>query len=102
MDEEPDAAFFERNTKFRSGTGILIEVTADQKKAIKADLHSWYTEKTTYNFVTRNCGDPIEAALEKLGFNLGANLTPNGLEASLEGSGHYAGYIWYPGRNTYK
>jgi len=78
---------------FREGMGLKLNLTADQEKKVKASLDAKQGE---YNKVTNNCTDPVENALEGLGFDLGANLTPLGLANSLIDAGLVGGVTTYP------
>lgn len=90
-------SYLKRNS-FRSGYGLILQsLSAEQEKTVEERLTSYDEE---YNFLTNNCGDPIETILEDLGYDLGINLRPQSLQWSIN-QGTDAGFVYrmYPASN---
>ncbi len=65
--QTPATIFIDKNTKFRSGLGYVLNLTADQETALANYLNEF---KGNYNVLWRNCGDPLVSGLESIGIHL--------------------------------
>jgi hypothetical protein len=90
----PRSEYFNINS-FRDAIGLELNVTGAQESFIENYLKN---NQSRYNLISNNCGDPIENALENLGYDLGINLFPNSLGASIIEQGLVGDYHFYPKR----
>jgi len=73
----PTSDYIKQNTKFREGIGMILKLTLAQEIYLNDYLRTYDRD---YNWFTNNsCGDPLENALENLGFNMGTIVFPVGL-----------------------
>lgn len=93
MTSEPTSVFNQRNS-FRHSLGLDLNLTADQDKALEECLER---DKPGYNFLTNNCGGPLQRCLNWMGYDIGQVLTPSQLYQSLIGIGLVGGTTFYPG-----
>jgi hypothetical protein len=71
-----------------------LRLTPAQEQALERCL---MTYDQPYNFLTNNCGDPLQDCLQSIGIDLGGhNLTPAGLGQTLQNSGLVNGVNFYP------
>jgi RHS repeat-associated protein len=93
MTIEPTPAYISRNTRFRSGRGLILGLSQSEEYALDAYLAGY---SGAYGAVSNNCTDPIENGLEWIGKRHGMDsLLPTGLALSL--SGLAIGQTAYPG-----
>jgi hypothetical protein len=92
--ETPPNVFIDKNTKFRSGLGYVLNLTGDQ---LAKYLNGF---KGNYSVLSRNCGDPLVTALRSIGIDLVFDkspfaTTPNDLDYAF---GHTPGLVtgWVP------
>jgi RHS repeat-associated protein len=109
MNVQPAQKFVNTNTKFRSGLGYVLNLTASQETAFANFLKNF---KGNYNLVDRNCGNPVLAGLRALGFNLvlpegpamGLDpmpIMPNDLDYALgHTNGLVTGWVPYPQQSS--
>ena len=69
----PTSTYNERNTKFRSGHGLILGLSPVQEAALETLLSS---HSGDYSAVSNNCTDPIEDGLGALGMGIGDSLLP--------------------------
>jgi hypothetical protein len=81
------STFMTLNQVFRNGQGLELKLTAAQSLKLQEHLVSYVNTDKDYNLLWRNCTDPVETGLEKLGYNLGCNLTPDQLKAAIINAG---------------
>ena len=79
---ESTADYLRRNS-FRNATGIELDLTPEEEMTLETILGA---EQGEYDFITNNCGDPVETGLESLGVDLGINVTPTSLFDSINAS----------------
>ena len=96
MTNEPTSVFNQRNS-FRSSLGLDLTLTAEQEKALEECLKR---DQPDYNFLTNNCGAPVQRCLNWMGYDIGKVLTPSQLYESMTGVGLVGGTIFYPGAGT--
>mgnify|MGYP003449979113 FL=1 len=96
MTNEPTSVFNQRNS-FRSSLGLELNLTAEQEKALEECLKR---DQPDYNFLTNNCGAPVQRCLNWMGYDIGKVLTPSQLYESMTGVGLVGGTIFYPGAGT--
>jgi len=65
--ETPPTPFIDKNTKFRSGLGYVLNLTGDQETRLAKYLNGF---KGNYNVLSRNCGDPLVTGLRSIGIDL--------------------------------
>jgi RHS repeat-associated protein len=74
-----------RANDYRNGLGVRLELSEDDEKYIEDYIKSFEENNSNeYNSFSNNCTDPIEEALEDLGWTLGPNVSPNGLLGSIK------------------
>jgi RHS repeat-associated protein len=96
MTNEPTPVFDQRNS-FRSSLGLDLNLTVEQEKALDECLKR---DQPEYNFLTNNCGAPVQRCLNWMGYDIGQVLTPAQLYESMTGVGLVGGTIFYPGAAT--
>ena len=69
-----------RKNSFREGVGMVLNLSKQEENAIKCTLSNWNRK---FNTLTSNCGDPIEKALEDLGYKMGNIILPVSLGNQL-------------------
>ena len=72
--------YLDLNTLFRSGTGYVLPLSTLQETALK---NSFINSQSGYNFLTNNCGTPVQNGLSNIGVNLGNNLFPSSIGNAL-------------------
>ncbi|MCX7072198.1 MAG: hypothetical protein NTW01_14560 [Gammaproteobacteria bacterium] len=84
-----------RQQGFRSGTGALLNLTADQENRLEA----CYAQRGgEYSAMTNNCGDPHQDCLQKvLGAPLSNSFFPVNIGNDLLNSPYFSGSTFYPG-----
>jgi RHS repeat-associated protein len=91
----PLEEYLQKNA-FRDAVGSVLKLTPEQESSIEKFIKGFPNSNGKFGITTRNCGDPIESALEQLGFNLGINLFPVGLAYAFEDAGIVQRYNFYP------
>jgi RHS repeat-associated protein len=71
---------------FRNTYGFPIKLSPDEERILEAFLKE-YPSDHSYDEFFANCGDPIEAGLENLGYPMGLNLLPVDIPANLFATG---------------
>ncbi len=79
------------------GIGLTLNLTPEQVAQVRASLNA---HSADYNALSNNCTDPIESALNALGFELGTNVLPNGLKQAIRGTGLVQEETYYAPTNT--
>jgi RHS repeat-associated protein len=109
MNVQPAQKFVNTNTKFRSGLGYVLNLTAPQETAFANFLNNY---KGNYNLAANNCGNPVLAGLRALGFNpvlppgpaMGLDpipVMPNDLDYALgHTNGLVTGWVPYPQQSS--
>jgi hypothetical protein len=72
------------NQEFRGADVMELNLTPEQEEALYRALSG---DQGKWRFLTNNCGDPLESALEDMGVPLGVNISPGDLRLSLVTSG---------------
>jgi hypothetical protein len=93
-----DYAARQQEIRASGGTGLVLNLTPAQVARVEASLSGHSGE---YSELNNNCTDPIETALEGLGFNLGRNVFPSGLRAAIERTGVVAQTNQYRGTGEF-
>jgi RHS repeat-associated protein len=81
---DTDGTFIPRNQQFRGADVLELELTPQQEEQLDRMLQG---DRPDFNSFVNNCGDPVESALETMGYDLGPNITPNGLSEALNDAG---------------
>ncbi len=108
MDQLKTSKYIERNTKFRSGRGLLLSLPAEEEAALERYLasHPDFQGPDNYNAVSNNCADPLEDWISDQQLFGGPNgydwpvqagdaLLPTGFAKKLEEAA--IGQTFYPG-----
>jgi len=78
MDIRQYTEYESRNTKFRNGVAVKLNINLKQEKNLKEYLKD-YGKNNSYWAVGKNCGEPIEAKLQDFGFDIGDYIFPGAL-----------------------
>ena len=88
--------YLDRNLDFRGGVGLVMPLSEEEEADLEDYLWDW-PDDPGYNFLGRNCGDPIEKYFQSRGY-LDPHydtMSPRGLYESLEPFSSVA--VSYPG-----
>jgi hypothetical protein len=89
------ADFIARQETFRSGTGVILNLTPDQEQRLAACLAK---PRGKYGELTNNCGTPAKDCLqEALGYSISNSFFPVSIGNDLLDSPLYKGSTFYPG-----
>ncbi len=79
---------------FRSGSGIILNLTSAQEAAFANYLKN---NSGSYNAVGNNCGSPVQSGLQSLGLlSGGSSILPNNVMSAIGASPNAIGQTYYP------
>jgi RHS repeat-associated protein len=92
----PNAAdYIARQSGFRSGAGVILNLTPDQERRLQ---QCYNKPRGDYSTLSNNCGDPHKDCLkEVLGFTITDSLLPVNIHWDLFLSPYAIGTTFYPG-----
>lgn len=94
-DTNTSAENYARTQDFRSGTGVVLNLTPEQEKRLAA---CYAKKRPDYGELSNNCGHPHKECLsEVLGENISNSLFPVNIGNDLLESKYYKGSTYYPG-----
>jgi len=83
-----------RQQTFRDGSGVVLNLTPDQEKALAACMSASSGE---YSLSSNNCGTSVQDCLQKVGVQFDKALRPSAIFDSLRRSPSAIGSTFYPG-----
>lgn len=93
LDRDTADGYISRNTKFRPGTGIVLNLSSAQKDVL---VHQFLNHHGNYNFLTNNCGGPVQDALKSIGILSGSSsILPTNLMKALSTSPAAVGQTYH-------
>lgn len=98
VDAKDDGSIL-KNNAFRSAVVRVLNLSPDDAAHLEKTYINDQKEniiERNYNSVTNNCGEPLENALEDLGYDLGVNITPKSLSYALDRAGLVRDYYIIP------
>jgi uncharacterized protein RhaS with RHS repeats len=79
---------------FRSGTGIILNLTGAQEAAFASYLRNY---SSGYSATSNNCGSPVQSGLQQLGaLSGGSSMLPNNVMSAIGASPNAIGQTSYP------
>lgn len=79
---------------FRSGSGIILNLTGAQEAAFANYLKS---NSGSYGALSNNCGSPVQNGLQSLGvLSGGSSILPNNVMSAIGASSSAIGQTYYP------
>jgi len=87
-------AYIQRQQQFRSGAGVVLNLTPDQEAQFAECLNK---SNSGYDAITDNCGTPFKDCLSMIGQSIGYPLFPADIGDALLNSPLYDGSTFYPG-----
>jgi RHS repeat-associated protein len=84
----------DRQTSFRSGTGVKLNLTPEQESKLQNCLQN---SGGSYSAVSNNCGNSIQSCLASVGVPVGNSVLPSSLLNDLLASPSAAGTVSRPG-----
>ena len=98
-DTNKSAKEYAAKQNFRSGVGLVLDLTEEQEKKLVA---CYNRKRSNYNFLINNCGDPHEECLqEALGKRITFSMRPVSIGNELNRSKYFKKKILYPGPKRY-
>lgn len=79
---------------FRSGSGIILNLTGAQEAAFASYLKN---NSGSYGALSNNCGSPVQSGLQSLGvLSGGSSILPNNVMSAIGASPNAIGQTYYP------